>query len=75
MEKYRSPYSITDLLKLHEVMTRYTVDEFGAFRKGEEGIFIREEAPLRHGIRRALYSLCDNAEAAPKPKKPSADTT
>lgn len=33
MEKYRSPYSITDLLKLHEVMTRYTVDEFGAFRK------------------------------------------
>ena len=33
------PYSITDILKLHEVMTRYTVDESGAFRKGEEGVF------------------------------------
>ena len=31
-----NPYSITDLLKLHEVMTRYTVDESGAFRKGEK---------------------------------------
>ena len=34
-----NPYSIADLLKLHEVVTRYTVDESGAFRKGEEGVF------------------------------------
>ena len=37
-----NPYSIADLLKLHEVMTRYTVDESGAFRKGEEGVFSGE---------------------------------
>ena len=34
-----NPCSIADLLKLHEVLTRYTVDESGAFRKGEEGVF------------------------------------
>lgn len=34
-----NPYSIADLLKLHEVVTRYTVDESGAFRKSEEGVF------------------------------------
>ena len=34
-----NPYSIADLLKLYEVMTRYTVDESEAFRKGEEGVF------------------------------------
>ena len=33
------PYSITDLKTFHGIMTRYVVDESGAFRCGEEGIF------------------------------------
>ena len=32
-------YNATDLKRLHGVMTKYTVDESGAFRKGEEGVF------------------------------------
>ena len=33
------PYSITDLKTFHGIMTRYVVDESGAFRCGEDGIF------------------------------------
>lgn len=33
------PYSLEDLLKLHGVMTRCTLEESGAFRRGEEGVF------------------------------------
>lgn len=32
-------YNIDDLKRLHGIMTKYTVDESGAFRKGEEGVF------------------------------------
>lgn len=32
-------YSITDLKKIHGVMTYLTVDESGKFRKGNEGVF------------------------------------
>lgn len=34
-----NPYSINELNSMHAVMTKYLVDESGAFRKGEEGIF------------------------------------
>lgn len=33
------PYDMKDLKRLHGVMTKYTVDESGDFRKGEEGVF------------------------------------
>ena len=33
------PYSLKDLKRLHGIMTRYTVEESGSFRKGEEGVF------------------------------------
>ena len=37
------PYSMEDLLRAHEVMTRYLLDESGVFRKGEEGVFSGNE--------------------------------
>jgi len=33
------PYSLDDLTRLHGIMTYLTVDESGAFRRGEEGVF------------------------------------
>ena len=33
------PYSMKDLKKFHGIMTKYTVEESGDFRKGEEGVF------------------------------------
>lgn len=33
------PYSINDLKKFHSIMTKYVVEESGAFRRGEEGVF------------------------------------
>ena len=32
-------YSIEDLKRLHGIMTKYTVEESGNFRRGEEGVF------------------------------------
>lgn len=37
------PYSIDDLKKFHGIMTRYIVEESGAFRRGEEGVFNGEQ--------------------------------
>ena len=34
-----NPYSIDELKRLHGIMTRYTVEESGTFRRGEEGVF------------------------------------
>ena len=33
------PYSVEELKRLHGLFTKYTVDESGAFRRGEEGVF------------------------------------
>lgn len=33
------PYSVEELKRLHGILTKYTVDESGAFRRGEEGVF------------------------------------
>lgn len=33
------PFSIRDLKNLHRIMTKYTVEESGEFRRGEEGVF------------------------------------
>lgn len=39
MMKDINPYNISDLLKVHGVMTYLTVEESGVFRKGSEGVF------------------------------------
>ncbi len=39
MIKKVDPYSITDLKKIHGIMTFLTVQESGEFRKGNEGVF------------------------------------
>ena len=33
-----NPYSIKDLKKFHGIMTKYIMEESGAFRRGEEGV-------------------------------------
>ena len=33
------PYLVEELKRLHGLLTKYTVDESGAFRRGEEGVF------------------------------------
>lgn len=33
------PYSVEELKRLHGLLTKYTVDESGTFRRGEEGVF------------------------------------
>ena len=69
-----NPYSITDILKLHEVMTRYTVDESGAFRKGEEGvfngdgcIFMAPPARLVPQLMESLFAWMNEAHATVHP--------
>lgn len=34
-----NPYDYNDLKKIHGIMTKYLIQESGAFRKGEEGVF------------------------------------
>lgn len=34
-----APYSISDLKRIHGIMTKYIVEEAGTFRRGEEGVF------------------------------------
>ena len=56
-----NPYNITDLLKMHEVITRYTVDESGAFRKGEERGAMEITAsswPHPRGSSRSSWKIC-----------------
>lgn len=38
-----NPYSISDLKKLHGIMTKYVVAESGEFRRGSEGVFKGEQ--------------------------------
>lgn len=38
-----NPYSISNLKRIHGIMTKYTVNESGIFRSGEEGVFSGNE--------------------------------
>ena len=38
-----NPYSISDLKRLHGIMTKYLVEESGEFRRGAEGVFKGEQ--------------------------------
>lgn len=58
-----NPYCLTDLKELHGIMTKYTVEESGVFRKGEEGVFSGEDcifmappARLVPGLMEDLFS-------------------
>ena len=56
-----NPASITDLKKIHGIMTFKTVMESGMFRKGEEGVFSGDEcifvAPPPHMIDELMKNL------------------
>ena len=56
-------YSIEDLKRLHGIMTKYTVEESGNFRRGEEGVFNGDKcifmAPPASLVPEQMQSLFD----------------
>ena len=56
-------YSIEDLKRLHGIMTKYTVEESGNFRRGEEGVFNGDKcifmAPPASLVLEQMQSLFD----------------
>lgn len=58
-----NPYSIKDLKKFHGIMTKYIVEESGAFRRGEEGVFNGEQcifmAPPAQFVPQLMNELFD----------------
>ena len=55
-----NPYSIDELKKLHGIMTKYLVDESGAFRVGEEGVFNGDECIFMAPPARLVPSLMED---------------
>lgn len=56
-----NPSSMTELKKIHGIMTYKTVNEYGAFRKGEEGVFSGDKcifvAPPPHMVNGLMKDL------------------
>lgn len=56
-------YSLEDFRRLHGVMTEYTVEESGCFRKGEEGVFNGDKcifmAPSSRFVPEQMQNLFD----------------
>lgn len=56
-------YSINELKRLHGIMTKYTVEESGKFRRGEEGVFNGDKcifmAPPASLVSEQMQSLFD----------------
>lgn len=56
-------YSIEELKRLHGIMTKYTVEESGSFRRGEEGVFNGDKcifmAPPASLVPEQMQSLFD----------------
>lgn len=56
-----NPYAVTDLKKVHGVMTKYLEPESGVFRKGNEGVFNGEQcifvAPPPHMVSSLIQDL------------------
>ena len=68
------PSSVTDLKKIHGIMTYRTVNESGVFRKGEEGVFSGDEcifiAPPPHmvsGLMKDLFAWVKKSEGLVHP--------
>ena len=55
-----NPFDINELKSLHGVMTKYLVDEFGAFRRGEEGVFSGDTCIFMAPPARMVPELMDN---------------
>ncbi|MDE6930508.1 MAG: Fic family protein [Lachnospiraceae bacterium] len=57
------PYSISELKRIHGIMTKYIVDESGTFRQGEEGVFNGDTcifiAPPARGVPGQMQELFD----------------
>lgn len=53
------PYSIKDLKQFHGIMTKYIVEESGAFRRGEEGVFNGEQCIFMAPPARLVPQLMD----------------
>ena len=57
------PYSVEELKRLHGLLTKYTVNESGAFRRGEEGVFDGDRcifmAPPAHLVPQLMDDLFD----------------
>ena len=68
------PYSLEDLKRLHGIMTRYTVEESGSFRKGEEGVFNGDQcifmAPTARMVPGLMTDLFDWMEREQKTVHP-----
>lgn len=54
------PYSIKDLKKFHNIMTKYVVAESGIFRQGEEGVFNGDECIFMAPPARFVPQLMDD---------------
>lgn len=54
------PYSIKDLKKSHNIMTKYVVAESGIFRQGEEGVFNGDECIFMAPPARFVPQLMDD---------------
>ena len=68
------PYSLEDLKRLHGIMTRYTVEESGSFRKGEEGvsngdqcIFMAPPARMVPGLMTDLFDWMEREQKTVHP--------
>ncbi len=55
-----NPFSIESLKEMHGIMTRYLVNESGAFRLGEEGVFNGEQCIFMAPPARLVPELMDN---------------
>ena len=55
-----NPYSIRDLKKFHGIMTKYVVEEFGDFRRGEEGVFSGDQCIFMAPPARFVPQLIDD---------------
>lgn len=54
-----NPFDLSDLEKLHSIMTKYLVDESGKFRKGEEGVFSGDKCIFMAPPARLVPELMD----------------
>lgn len=55
-----NPFDINELKSLHGIMTKYLVDESGAFRRGEEGVFSGDTCIFMAPPARMVPELMDN---------------
>ena len=54
------PYSLSELKRIHGIMTRYVIDESGTFRRGEEGVFDGDRCIFMAPPAKMVPSLMDD---------------